>query len=99
MDQIKNYASLILKNKDYFNGFVVFLLQKYNFKANEEHLRKKLHKFLDGYHLIDSAKSAQRLVRGKYIPFDEDKETWAWIGGAEIGWFGKDVIERKCGLL
>jgi len=91
VDRNKNYATLILKNQDYFNSFIVFLLQKYNFKANKEHLRKKLHKYLNESHLLDT----KRVVKGKYRPFDEDKETWAWIGGAEIGWFGRDVIGDK----
>jgi len=93
MDIGQQYIPIILKNNLYFKQYALDILEQYNFKVDENHLRKKLHIFLKASYRTDNIALAQRLIRGEYIGKDKGKVNWIWFGSKEIAYIAKNIVE------
>ena len=79
---IQKYVPIILKNEKYLENYISYLSEKYGFKAQKEHLHRKLDSFLIASFREDPVKLGQRLVRGVYE--DKARETWIWLSSSNV---------------
>jgi len=93
-DMLQQYIPTILETDIYFKQFAEQILNQYHFKINEDHFRKKLHIYLKESYRVDSVALAQRLIRGKYIDDDKDKENWIWLSSQKIGLIAKSIARN-----
>ena len=91
-DMLQQYIPTILETDIYFKQFADHILGQYHFKVNEDHLRKKLHIYLEESYRTDSVGLAQRLIRGEYIDDDRDKENWIWLSSQKIGFIAQNIV-------
>jgi len=89
-DMLQKYIPTILENDAYFEKFVFYLLDQYNFKVDVVHLRKKLGIYLEESYRTDSVALAQRLIRGEFM--GEDKVHWIWLSSKEIAFITKNTV-------
>ena len=93
-DMLQQYIPTILKTDIYFKEFSNHILNQYHFKVNKDHLRKKLHIYLEESWRTDSVGLAQRLIRGKYIDDERDKENWIWLSSQKIGFIAQNIVRN-----
>ncbi len=92
---LQKYIPMILENDVYFKSFSAHIFSQYSFEVNAEHLRKKLNIYLKESFRTDAVAQAQRLIKGEYKPFDNDKITWIWLSSKDMGSIAQNVVEGQ----
>jgi len=91
INRIQKYVPMVLENENYLTNYIGYLSKRYDFKAKEDHLYRKLNSFLKASFSNAPDRLGQRLVRGEYK--DKPKETWIWLSSDEVGLIANFIVD------